>query len=73
MNIAMKKMKFRSLCFAVFFSVLATAAFADDDPGPDPGGDPDAPIDGGVALLVAAGIAYGAKKINDKKKEDVIL
>ncbi len=30
---------------------------------PDPGGDPDAvPIDGGVSLLIAAGVGYGAKK-----------
>jgi hypothetical protein len=35
----------------------------------DPGGDPDAPIDGGVGLLVAAGVVYGAKKINDERKK----
>ena len=36
-------------------------------------GDPDAnntvPIDGGISLLAAAGLAYGAKKIVDKRKE----
>ncbi|MFT3946001.1 MAG: hypothetical protein QM763_10065 [Agriterribacter sp.] len=38
---------------------------------PDPGGDPDAvPIDGGVSLLVAAGVAYGAKKAYDKRKKE---
>lgn len=38
----------------------------------DPGGDPDTevPIDGGVSLLVAAGIAYGAKKAYDKRKQN---
>lgn len=37
-----------------------------------PGGDPDAevPLDGGVSLLVAAGVAYGAKKAYDKRKKD---
>jgi hypothetical protein len=37
-----------------------------------PGGDPDVavPIDGGVSLLVAAGIAYGAKKAYDKRKSN---
>lgn len=37
-----------------------------------PGGDPDSeiPIDGGLGLLVAAGIAYGAKKAYDKRKKD---
>jgi hypothetical protein len=29
---------------------------------PDNGGDPDAPIDGGIGFLVAAGIGYGLKK-----------
>ncbi|MEO6915547.1 MAG: hypothetical protein ABI151_07720 [Chitinophagaceae bacterium] len=34
--------------------------------GPDP--DPSVPIDGGLSLLVAAGIGYAAKKRHDKKK-----
>ncbi len=35
--------------------------------------DPDAPIDGGVSLLVAAGVAYGAKQWRNarKNKEEV--
>ena len=37
------------------------------DPGPpDPN---DAPIDGGVSLLIAAGAAYGVKKFRARKKE----
>lgn len=28
----------------------------------------DTPIDGGLTLLVAAGVGYGAKKIKNKKK-----
>lgn len=33
--------------------------------------DPDnsVPIDGGASILVAAGVAYGLKKIYDKRKE----
>lgn len=31
----------------------------------DPGGGPDAPIDGGLSLLLAAGAAYGVKKYRD--------
>ena len=27
----------------------------------------DVPVDGGLSLLVAAGVGYGAKKIRDKK------
>lgn len=34
--------------------------------GGNPGG---APIDGGISLLVAAGIGYGAKKVRDARKK----
>ncbi|HEX5024052.1 MAG TPA: hypothetical protein VFV68_02220 [Agriterribacter sp.] len=36
---------------------------------PDPGTDPDIPIDGGLSLLIAAGIGYGAKRAYDKRKK----
>jgi hypothetical protein len=36
---------------------------------PDPLGDVDAPIDGGVSLLVVAGIGYGIKKHRDSRKD----
>ena len=40
--------------------------------GPDnPGGDPDIPIDGGLSLLIAAGVAYGAKKANTRRKKQL--
>jgi len=29
----------------------------------------DVPIDGGLSLLIAAGVGYGAKKMRDKKKQ----
>ena len=29
----------------------------------------DVPVDGGLSLLVAAGVGYGAKKIRDKRKK----
>jgi hypothetical protein len=35
------------------------------------GGDPplnDAPLDGGVSLLIAAGVGYGAKRMIDHRK-----
>jgi predicted metal-dependent HD superfamily phosphohydrolase len=40
--------------------------------GPDPGGDPDAavPIDGGLSILLAAGVGYVAKKGYDKRKKE---
>jgi hypothetical protein len=30
----------------------------------------DVPIDGGLSLLVAAGVGYGAKQLKKKKKDD---
>jgi len=32
----------------------------------------DVPVDGGLSLLVAAGIGYGAKKMRDKRKKNNI-
>jgi len=31
----------------------------------DPGTDPDVPVDGGISLLLAAGVAYGVKKVKE--------
>lgn len=38
---------------------------------PTPGDDPDTPIpfDGGLSLIIAAGVGYGAKKAYDAKKK----
>jgi len=43
------------------------------DPGGDPGGGgtTNVPIDGGLTLLIAAGIGYAAKKGYDRHKKDV--
>jgi hypothetical protein len=40
-----------------------------------PGGDPEgggAPIDGGISLLVAAGVGYGIKKVYNKRREQKV-
>jgi len=47
--------------------LLSVSAFA--QPG-DPGGDPDVPIDGGIGILIAAGVLYGSKKIYDARKRN---
>ena len=51
------------------FSVLPICGYAQLG---DPGEDPDAaiPIDGGVVLLIAAGVGYGVKKANDRRKKN---
>jgi hypothetical protein len=35
---------------------------------PDPEFDPDAPIDGGVGVLIAIGVGYGLKKMRDHRR-----
>ncbi len=49
----------------LFFPVLVHA-----QQPPDPGGDPDVPVDGGLSILLAAGIGYGVKKIRDQRKKN---
>ncbi len=51
--------------------VLPMLAMADDGGTPDTGGelDPAVPIDGGLSLLVAAGVGYGAKKMKERKSK----
>ena len=67
----MKKNRKWLLVLSVFFvvmTVLPTIVKAQIDPGDVPE-DIDAPIDGGIGLLVAAGIGYGIKKVRDNRKE----
>jgi hypothetical protein len=58
------------LVAAINFTPAIVHAQTDGDPG-DPGGNPDDPIDvpfdGGISVLVAAGVAYGLKKRHDAK------
>jgi hypothetical protein len=60
-------MKFKLQLFTIVGMVL-TAAFALAAPPPAPPSP--VPIDGGLSLLVAGCVGYGAKKIYDKKKKD---
>lgn len=60
---------FATFLITAICSLGASRAFAGD---PDPGCDPDdplCPIDGGLSLLIAAGIGLGAKKAYDRKKK----
>jgi hypothetical protein len=40
------------------------------DPGDPSADDPAAPLDGGIALLLAAGAAYGARRLKRYKEEE---
>lgn len=68
-------MKLKSLFTRVLFlsisfclPLLLVAQGLPDDPGVDP--DLNVPFDGGLSLLIGAGIAYGAKKAHDKRKKN---
>ena len=64
-----KFLPFRLLLLIISFLWVPVLVSA-QDPG-DPAGDPDIPLDGGVGILVAAGIGYGYKKYrNARKKAD---
>lgn len=59
-------------CLGFMLVILMNGLHAQvGDPGagnPGANGEPDAaPIDGGLSLLVAAGVGYGAKKMKERK------
>lgn len=68
-------MKLKPLLPLVIFVFLSTIAIAGPPPPPPPNSGPPCwpppciPIDGGITLLMAAGAAFGAKKIYDSRKK----
>lgn len=63
----MKKFLILALSITAIYLILPGLAHALP---PDPGSDPDTgvPLDGGLSILVAAGVGYGAKKIRDARR-----
>lgn len=62
------KIFWRTFSLIIFFTCLVSlkALAIDDDGG---GGIPsDVPLDGGLSLLIAAGVGYGAKKLRKPQK-----
>jgi len=55
----------QSILLVLLVLLKANFVFAQDPGGPS-GGSTDAPIDGGLSILIAAGIGYGAKKLNKR-------
>jgi hypothetical protein len=49
--------------------LVSTVAVAQGDTGNDPDF-PDVPLDGGLSLLLAAGVAFGGKKIYNYRKSN---
>ena len=69
MIMSARKHVLRSItCFAIVLVTTFLPQFANAQPG-DPLGDPDLPIDGGVSLLIAAGVGYGVKKYRDERRK----
>jgi hypothetical protein len=59
--------------FMIIFTCLPVLAHAQGgpaDPSCDPL-DPACPIDGGLSILLAAGVGYGVKKIRDARKTQI--
>ena len=65
-------MRIQKLIILAFFLITGAVVKAQPpDPGEDPGGaGGGVPIDGGLALLLAAGAGYGAKKAYDYRKKN---
>ena len=72
----MKTLKLILVLFA--FMVLPMLSFSDTPPPPPPGGSGGpggggtpvgVPIDGGMGILLALGLAYGGKKLYSMRKE----
>ena len=58
-------MKFINIALiTVCFLITALPLLAQGPPTP-----PEAPIDGGLSLLIAGGLGYGVKKIREKRKK----
>ena len=52
--------------FMICLLLLFVANITQAQP-PDIGGDVDVPLDGGLSLLVAAGVGYGARKLKKQR------
>ncbi len=52
----------------ILFCIMPSIIFAQGDPGADP--DITVPVDGGLSILAAAGVAYSVKKIREYRKKN---
>jgi hypothetical protein len=60
--------KFLSICFILMIAIMPVMAQEEElgVEGPDPGG---VPVDGGLSLLLAAGVAYGVSRRRKRASE----
>jgi hypothetical protein len=64
------KLKTTTVQIVVMLLVLLVPALVNAQPPGFGGGDDvlDVPVDGGLSVLIAAGVGYGAKKLKNRKK-----
>jgi hypothetical protein len=68
MSLLLLKRLLPALALVITSSAIALAQAPDGGPGPEP--EPtDTPIDGGVSLLLAGGVAYGIKHLRARRKK----
>jgi len=61
----MKSKLYKIIGIMSVIMILSLPVKAQDDFDPP---EDDIPVDGGITLLLAAGVGYGAKKLRDNKK-----
>lgn len=66
-NGQLQKLAICTLAMVLLLTNSLHAQVGDPSAGNAGDGDPDVPIDGGLSLLVAAGVGYGTKKIKEKR------
>jgi hypothetical protein len=65
------KLNIKTIATLCFIAALIIPSLAHAQPGFDDDVN-DVPVDGGLSLLVAAGVGYGAKKLREKRKNNSI-
>jgi hypothetical protein len=63
----MKRLIFILLCLFALQVSAQDGELLDTENGPAPG---DVPVDGGISLLLAAGVAYGASRWRKEKENE---
>jgi hypothetical protein len=65
----LKIKRFFTFKVLILILVLFIPALSHADPlvPEDPGSDPDVPIDGGLSVLLAAGVGYGVRELRKKR------
>ena len=56
--------------YLLIMMILSLHTAMAQDPGDPSADDPAAPVDGGITLLLAAGAAYGARRLNRNREEE---